>query len=60
MQLRLDQSTINGFRLAMSQFLPHYINFDLNLPTKYHYTIGLFIDELSLRIDWKEIEYENA
>ena len=44
----------------MSKFLPHYINVDLNLPTKYHYTLGFFFDAIGYRTDWKDIDYQQA
>ena len=44
----------------MSKFLPHYINEDLNLPNKFHYTLHLFFDFLSYRTDWTDIEYQKA
>jgi hypothetical protein len=44
----------------MELFLPHYLNFDLSLPTEYHYRLGLFIDALSLSIHWSDIQYGSA
>lgn len=43
----------------MSDFLPEYVNADLNLPTEYHYEFGLFLDILSYQVDWTNITYSN-
>jgi hypothetical protein len=40
--IRLEQRTINSFKNAMEQFLPYYLNFDINLPHEYHYKFALF------------------
>ena len=60
MILRLEQSTINSFKRAMEEFLPHYINVDLNLPQKYHYEFGLFFNLLRWKITWTDITYSNV
>ena len=57
MQLRLEQKTLDAFQLAMADFLPKYVNTDLNLPTEYHYEFGLFLEILSYEIDWTNITY---
>ena len=57
MQLRLEQKTIDSFKRSMEFFLPHYINVDLNLPTEYHYTFGLFFNLLVWDIHWTHIKY---
>lgn len=41
----------------MSEFLPQYVNTDLNLPTEYHYEFGLFLEILSYQVDWTNITY---
>lgn len=58
MALRLEQKTINSWKRAMQGFLPHYINFDLNLPKQYTYHVGLLFDFLTWTIEWTDIEYE--
>ena len=35
MMLRVDESSIVNFKDAMTLFLPHYFNVDLQLPTEY-------------------------
>lgn len=60
MILRLEQSSVNSFKRAMEQFLPHYINVDLDLPKSYHYEFGLFFNLLQWKIDWTDIEYSNV
>jgi len=44
----------------MHQFLPHYVNVDLDLPKEYHYKLGLFFDFLTYHIDWTNIKYKTA
>jgi len=58
MALRLEQDTIQAWKKAMVEFLPHYINHDIELPNKYSYTVGLLFDFLTWKIDWRDIEYE--
>lgn len=58
MALRLEQDTIQAWKKAMVEFLPHYINHDIELPKKYSYTVGLLFDFLTWQIDWRDIEYE--
>lgn len=60
MQLRLEQASVDSFKKAMQAFFPHYLNVDLQLPTEYHYTVGLFLDFLSYKIDWTDIKYDSA
>ena len=60
MMLRLDQASVNGFKHAMTQFLPHYVNFDLDLPTEYHYSIGFLSDYLAAHVTWDDITYSQA
>ena len=60
MIMRLEQNSINGFKHAMEEFLPHYINVDLDLPKSYHYEFGLFFNLLQWKIDWTDIEYSNV
>ena len=57
MQLRLEQSTLDAFKVAMKKFLPQYVNHELPLPDKYHYEFGLFFDLLSYTVDWTNITY---
>lgn len=60
MILRLEQSSINSFKRAMEEFLPHYINVDLDLPKQYHYEFGLFFNLLRWEITWTNIKYSNV
>jgi hypothetical protein len=60
MQLRLEQASVDGMKKAMAAFFPHYLNVDLQLPKEYHYTVGLFLDFLSYKIDWTDITYDSA
>jgi len=57
MILRLEENSIHGFKNAMEDFLPHYINTDMNLPTSYNYTFGLFFDLLYWDMKWTNITY---
>jgi hypothetical protein len=35
--LRIEQRTIDSFKTAMQKFLPHYLNYDTQLPKELHY-----------------------
>ena len=54
MQLRLEQSSMDAMKKAMQQFLPHYLNSDLNLPTEYELKFSL-CDFLSWHFQWTNI-----
>lgn len=58
--LRMEQASINSAKRAMEEFLPHFINVDLNLPDHYHYEFGLFFNLLHWKIDWSNIEYSKV
>jgi hypothetical protein len=60
MIVRLEQSSINSVKRAMEEFLPHYINVDLDLPKTYHYEFGLFFNLLQWKITWTDIEWSNV
>ncbi len=60
MIVRLEQSSINSVKRAMEEFLPHYINVDLDLPQTYHYEFGLFFNLLQWKITWTDIEWSNV
>ena len=55
MLLRVEQSSIYAMQKAMSEFLPRYINHDMNLPTEYSYEFSLFFDILVWKYHWKNI-----
>ena len=57
MQLRLEQKTLDAFKMSMQKFLPTYVNHELPLPDTYHYEFGLFFDLFSYTVDWTDIEY---
>lgn len=52
MQLRIEQKTIDAFKKACEEFLPHFIAVDLGLPKEYSYELGLFFNLLKWKIDW--------
>ena len=60
MQIRLEQKTLNSLKRSMEQFLPKYVNHDLDLPTEYHYEFGMFLDILTWKVDWTNITYTQA
>lgn len=60
MQLRIRERQMDAFKMAMSRFLPYYLNVDMQLPTEYSYHIDMFMDILSWDIDWKNITYTKA
>ena len=55
MMLRLDNQSVNGFKDAMAEFLPHYLNVDLRLPTEYSYDLRLL--GLVWSFKWTDIKY---
>merc|ERR1740117_2832690 len=58
--IRLEQKSIDSFKMAMQKFFPHYMNMDLNLPKEYKYEFGMFLDILSYKVEWTNITYTNA
>jgi hypothetical protein len=44
----------------MEEFLPHYVDADLNMPKKYEHTYALFFDLLKLHYEWTDIKYTKA
>jgi hypothetical protein len=58
MQLRIEQKTIEAFKKACEEFLPHFIAVDLGLPKEFSYELGLFFNLLKWKIDWKNIYYD--
>ena len=58
MQLRIEQKTIDGFKKACEEFLPHFIAVDLGLPKEFSYELGLLFNLLKWKIDWSNIEYD--
>ena len=59
MMLRIDQSSVDGFKNGMSGFLPHYITTDYEMPKDYHYEFGFFVDFLTWHFDLSDITYGN-
>jgi hypothetical protein len=58
--MRLDQSSINGFKNAMMKFLPHYINHDLKLPDSYYIEVGfgdILWGAFTRHISWTDVKY---
>ena len=55
MMLRLDKNSINGFKNAMAEFLPHYLNVDLQLPREYSYDLKLL--GYVYKFKWTNIKY---
>lgn len=60
MQMRLEQKTVNTLKTSMEQFLPKYVNTNLNMPTEYHYEFGMFLDILTWKVDWTDISYKEV
>jgi hypothetical protein len=61
--LRLDQSSVNGFRDAMVKFLPHYIDYDNSLPTELEYNVGLgrmLFGIFNWDVLWTDIKYTDT
>lgn len=63
MMLRLDQSSVNGFRDAMAKFLPHYVDDDYELPTELEYKVGLgrmLFGFFNWDVLWTNIKYTDS
>ena len=58
MGLRIQEHTIDQFKLAMQEFFPNYFITDINLPTEFHYTINFLWDYMTWNIDWTDIHYD--
>lgn len=44
----------------MEVFLPHYVNFDMNLPKEYEYHFAIFFGLLKWQFNWTEINYQTV
>jgi hypothetical protein len=60
MGLRLEQRTIDSFKRAMNNFLPHYFDYDYKYPTELHYAMAMFYDEWIWKVDFTNIVFEQA
>ena len=60
MGLRLEDKTIKSFKNAMQEFLPHYINVDMNLPKEWSYTFNLLGGALPYTFTFTNIQYETG
>lgn len=64
MAIRLEQKTFDGFKAAMQEFLPTYIEHDAKLPEEYDYQIGMeagFLTDLfTWKYHWEKIKYSDA
>jgi len=58
MAMRLEQRTFEAFKRAMVDFLPHFINYDVEWPTLYSYKFSLLFDWLNMTFNWRDIKYE--
>ena len=58
MAMRLEQRTFEAFKRAMVDFLPHFINYDVEWPTSYSYKFSLLFDWLNMTFNWRDIKYE--
>lgn len=57
MMLRIDQSSIDGFKHGMSKFLPHFLTSDYELPKEWEYDFGFFADFLTYHVGFSNITY---
>jgi hypothetical protein len=55
--MRLNQQTINEFKKAMEEFLPHYVDADLQLPTEYEQTFELLWGLIKFDYEWTNVAY---
>lgn len=55
--MRLNQQTINEFKKAMEEFLPHFVDADLKFPTEYEQTFELLFGLITFDIKWEDVTY---
>ena len=60
MALRLEQRTVDAWKATMADFLPHYINADLQLPKEKELVISGLFDLIHYDIKWTNISYDVA
>ena len=60
MALRLEQRTVDAWKATMADFLPHYINADLQLPKEKELVISGLFDLIHYDIKWTDITYDVA
>ena len=61
--IRIDQASINGFKNAMSQFFPHFLDTDMDLPKEFSFDVGLgdILWELfTWHVSWSDIEFTDV
>ena len=63
MQLRLEQESVYSLIGALQNFLPHYIQHDMDLPPTIEFDIGfgeILWGALTRHVTWTEITYKNV
>ena len=57
MALRLEKQSIDSVKRAMQEFLPKYVEHDMNLPDHYQYQFGFIADVFTWHYKWTDIKY---
>ena len=63
MMLRVDEESISGLKVALKDFLPHYLNADLRFNDYYKFDVGLgdILGGLfTWHCEWYDIHYDPA
>ena len=58
-QMRMEQKTINAFKMAVGDLFPKMAKFKIGLPDHFHYKVGMFLDFLSYNINITDISYDD-
>jgi hypothetical protein len=56
--VRIEQSTVEQWKVAMQRFLPHYITYDLKLAETEHWTFKTLFGLLKYHWTWTDIRYD--
>ena len=59
--VRIDQASLNQIKYALRDFLPHWFNYDMGLPTEYSTEFDWFYKDVgAYQINWHNITYSEA
>ena len=62
MMVRIEQASLDKLWMALQKFLPHYLEFDMNLPKNLEFDIGfgdILGGALTRHVSWSDITYES-
>jgi hypothetical protein len=56
--VRIQQRTVEQWKIAMQRFLPHFITYDMHLKETEHWDLKLLFGLLTYHFKWTDIRYE--